>query len=109
MVESNLPASRRASPLRALLVLNAILVALLAAVTFSPAVNAQARSRGSYAMVAGGVNNSQSSAVYVVDAINQELVVITYNGATRTVNGINYRNLAADAADVGSSRPRAGP
>jgi len=109
MAESEVPAFRSAGSLRALLALNAILVALLAVVTLSPAVNAQARSRGSYAMVAGGANNIQGSVVYVVDAVNQELMVITYDGTTRALTGINYRNLAADAADVGSSRPRAGP
>ena len=109
MAESKVPASRRPGSLRALLALNAILLALLAAVTLSPEVNAQARSRGSYAMVAGAANNIQSSAVYIVDAINQELAVVNYDGTTRALTGINYRNLAADAADIGSSRPRAGP
>ncbi len=109
MTESKVPASHRAGSMRALLAVNAVLVLILAAVTLSPAVNAQGRSRGAYAMVAGGTNNIQSSAVYIVDAINQELVVVTYDGTTRALTGINYRNLAADAADVGSSRPRAGP
>ncbi len=109
MTKSNVSASRRAGSMRALLALNGVLLALLAAVTLSPAVNAQGRSRGAYAMVAGGANNTQSSAVYIVDAINQELAVVTYDGTTRALTGLNYRSLAADAADVGSSRPRAGP
>jgi hypothetical protein len=108
MTRSQVPSARRAGSLGALLALNAALVAILAAVAFSPAAIAQARSRGTYAMVAGGANNTQSSLVYIVDAVNQELVVVTYNGTTRTLDGITYRNLAADAADVGS-RPRPGP
>jgi hypothetical protein len=109
MAEAKASASPGAGTLRALLAVNAVLLVLLATVTLGPAVNAQARSRGSYTMVAGGVRNSQSSVVYIVDAVNQELAVVTYNGTTRTLDGINYRNLAADAADVGSGRPRAGP
>jgi hypothetical protein len=108
MTESNSPAPRPPA-MRALVVLNAVLIGLLAAVTLGPAVNAQARSRGSYAMVAGGVNNLQSSAVYIVDAVNQELMVVSYDATTRSLNGVAYRNLASDAADASRSRPHAGP
>ena len=110
MAERTIPATRpRAHTLRALLALNAVLLGVLATVTLGPAVSAQARSRGAYAMVAGGANNTQSSVVYVVDVVNQELVAVSYSGTTRSFNGIAYRNLAADAADALRSRPRAGP
>ena len=83
----------------ALIALNAVLIGLLAAVTFAPSVSAQpARARGVFTMVAGGANNSQSSAVYIVDTVNQEMTVMTYDSADRSVKGIAYRNLAADAA-----------
>ena len=81
---------------------------LLAAVTFAPSVSAQAaRARGVVTMVAGGANNSQSSVVYIVDTINQEMTVMTYDSASRSVKGIAYRNLAADAANQ-LGRVRAG-
>ena len=51
----------RGSNVRALIVINAVLLTLLAGVTFAPAARAQARARGQYTMVAGGVNNSIDS------------------------------------------------
>ncbi len=89
---------RPPSNLRALIALNALLLGLLAMVTFAPTVSAQARARGAYTMVAGGANNSQSAVVYIVDTVNQEMTVMTYDASNRTVKGIAYRNLAADAA-----------
>ena len=101
--------ARRAAPsARALIVLNAILLVLLAAVTFAPAVSAQARSRGEYTMVAGGVNGLESSALYVVDAVNQELIVLGYNASTKRLDGIGYRNLAADSDEWRRGRARPG-
>ena len=89
--------------------INAALLMLLAAVTFAPDATAQVRSRGTYTMVAGGVNNnSQSSAVYVVDVVNQEMMVLTYISASRELKGLAYRDLKADAADLTRSRSRAG-
>jgi hypothetical protein len=98
---------RPPSTLRALIALNALLLGLLATVTFAPAVAAQVRARGAYTMVAGGANNTQSSVVYIVDTVNQEMTVMAYNASDRTVKGIAYRNLAADAASQ-LSRVRAG-
>ncbi len=98
---------RPPSNLRALIALNALLLGLLATVTFAPKVSAQMRARGAYTMVAGGANNSQSDVVYIVDTVNQEMTIMTYDSATRTVKGLAYRNLAADAASQ-LSRVRAG-
>ncbi len=89
---------RPPSNLRALIALNAILLGLLATVTFAPTVSAQVRARGAYMMVAGGANNIQSDVVYIVDIVNQEMTVMTYDASSRTVKGLAYRNLAADAA-----------
>ena len=94
------------SPFRALLVLNALLMLLLAAVTFAPSVGAQVRNRGTYTMVAGGVSNSIDSVVYIVDSVNQEMVIMRYDSTNRSLTGLAYRDLAADAADV--TRGRAG-
>ncbi|MHC4103200.1 MAG: hypothetical protein ACYSW1_20230 [Planctomycetota bacterium] len=100
---------RRAVPnTRALLALNAALLLLLAVVTFAPAVSAQVRTRGEYTMVAGGVNGLQSSALYVVDTVNQELIVLGYDASTKRLDGIGYRNLAADSAEWMRGRTRPG-
>ena len=98
---------KRAIP-KGLIALNAALVALLAVVTFAPAVKAQTKARGQYTMVAGGVNNSQSSVVYIADTVNQELMVVTYDPIGKRLDGIAYRNLAADAADFLRTRSRPG-
>jgi hypothetical protein len=96
------------SSLRGLIAVNAVLLALLAAVTLSAHAGAQHRSRGAYTMAAGGVSNSISSAVYIVDVVNQELIAVTYDSTNRTLQGLAYRNLAADAADMTRTRTRAG-
>jgi hypothetical protein len=94
----------RAPDLRALVLLNAALLIVLGAVTFSSSAGAQARGRGDYTMVGGGVNGAEASAVYVADASNQELIALTFNVNTRRLEGIGYRNLALDAARV-TQRP----
>jgi hypothetical protein len=90
--------------LRPLLAINAALLIVLAAITFGSSAGAQSRGRGDYTMVAGGVNGSESSAVYVVDERNQELIAITFDMNARNLQGIAYRNLAADAAVVARRR-----
>jgi len=80
--------------------LNAVLLLVLAAVTFGPMAGAQARARGEYLMVGGRVPGSNSSAIYVVDTTNQEMLVVNYNQNSKQLGGIGYRNLAADAANV---------
>ncbi len=98
---------RRATGTWGLLVLNAVLLGLLAAVTFAPDADAQSRGRGDYTMVAGGVNGSLGSAVYIVDVVNQDLIAVTYDPSTRRLEGLGYRNLAADALEWLRGRSRA--
>ena len=90
---------------RGLLALNAALLVLLAIVTLSPSVEAQIRGRGTYTMVAGRANGTESSAVYIVDAANQELMIIAYNGNTKLLDGIGYRNLVIDSGELLRGRP----
>ena len=107
--DNDKPSARRSAPsARALIVLNAILLLLLAAVTFAPAVSAQARSRGEYTMVAGGVKGPQSWALYIADTVNQELIVLGYNPSTKRLEGIGYRNLATDSDEWRRGRARPG-
>ena len=92
---------RRAGPnLRSLLAINAALLGLLALVSFAPAVGAQGRGRGDYTMVGGGANGTNSAIVYIIDAANQEMIAATFNVNTRVLDGVGYRNLAQDAAQV---------
>jgi hypothetical protein len=90
---------------RALLAVNAALLVLLAAVTFAPNADAQARVRGRYTMVAGGVAGSVGEAVYIVDTINQELIAINYEYSTKRLKGIGFRNIAADVGDMSRRGP----
>ncbi|MHC4992042.1 MAG: hypothetical protein ACYTGC_13800 [Planctomycetota bacterium] len=103
--DSHSPPGARRSNIRALIAINAALLLLLAAVTFGPAASGQARQRGEYTMVGGGVSGSESSAVYIVDTRNQELIAIAFDINSRTLQGVAYRNLANDAAQI---RRRAG-
>lgn len=94
------------SRIRGLIVLNGLLLAALAAVTFGSSVHAQNRNRGEYTMVSGGANGALGAATYVVDVQNQEMIAITLNPQTKLVEGIGYRNLNADAASVMKSHTR---
>ncbi len=104
---SSSPPRRPSSNVTALIALNAVLLGVLATVTFAPPASAQVRARGAYTMVAGGANNVQSSVVYIIDTVNQEMAAMTYDSASRSVKGLGYRNLAADASNL-LGRVRAG-
>jgi hypothetical protein len=93
-------ASRSRSGRRGLLMVNGLLLALLAAVTFNPSADAQARVRGSYVMAAGGVNGAVASAVFIVDTVNEEMIALTYEPSQSELIGIGYRSLTADAASL---------
>jgi hypothetical protein len=88
-----------AGSLKALLLLNAALLVLLGAVTFGSTALAQNRGRGEYTMVAGGVNGANSSAAYIVDVANQEMIALTYDHNTKLLQGVGYRNLNEDAVN----------
>lgn len=100
---------RPSSSLRGLLALNVALLMVLAAVTFGAAVSGQARGRGEYTMVAGGVSGTDAAAIYIVDVANQEMITMVYNSNTKVLEGIGYRNLQADAAAVQRGRNRPSP
>ncbi len=92
---------KRAGPsLRSLLVINVALLCILAVVTLAPTVMAQNRVRGDYTLVGGGANGANSSVVYVIDTVNQEMIAATYDNSNHNLVGIGYRNLAGDARSV---------
>lgn len=82
---------------KGLLLLNAVLLLVLVAVTFSPGADAQAHLRGEYLMAAGNAKGANAGIVYIVDKVNQEMVAVTYDHNVRDLAGVGYRNLAADA------------
>ena len=89
--------AQKSSNIRGLLVLNVLLLALLAAVTIGGSAEAQNRTRGQYTMVGGGVNGASSSAVHIVDVINQELMSVTFDPNDKQLVGLGYRNIRRDA------------
>ncbi len=88
---------------RGLIALNVVLLVLLAGVTLSSTgVVGQSqpagRSRGDYTAVGGAIQGGNANAIYVLDAVNQELIALRWNESTKSLEGIDYRNLARDAA-----------
>lgn len=86
---------------RRLVALNAVLLALLGAVTLAPDAGAQAqnqptRARGEYTMVGGQISGGNSNAVYVVDAANREMITLRWDSSRRQLLGVGYRDLATD-------------
>ena len=80
-----------------LLVVGAIL--LLGVVVLQPqaeAQNANSRKRGEYTLVSGDQNVGNSNAIFIVDAANQELVVLDWDNQTGLV-GLGYRDLNQDS------------
>lgn len=90
--------------LAAVIALNAILLGGIALVGLGPESDAQATRRSTYTMVSGTVNGQVNSVLYVVDEGSLELVAISWDDQTKTFTGLGYRNLAADAADLGRNR-----
>lgn len=90
--------------IRGLLLLNAALLAVLAAVTFAPSADAQQRARGDFTMVGGEVPGVDGAAVYIVDTVNQEMMVVAFSQSNKRLQGVGYRNLAQDAASLGGGR-----
>jgi len=82
--------------------LNALLVLCLVAVTFAPAVTAQQplRDPGDYTMIAGDVQGQTYSVIYIVDAMNQELVAVSWDGSRQHMRPVGYRDLAGDTKVV---------
>jgi hypothetical protein len=95
--------SRRRS-VTGLIILNAALLLALGAVTLAPRASAQARVRASYTMAAGAVNGQTAQVLYIVDESAQELVAVTWDDNRRQLVGMGFRNLAADAGEVGRTR-----
>lgn len=97
---------RRPSPRRGLIALNAVLLAALAGVTVAPRATAQnqgsARARGEYTLVGGEISGANANAIYLLDAVNREIITLMWDNSRKRLYGIGYRDLASDL----SAEPR---
>lgn len=87
-----------------LVLLNAVLLAALAAVTFMPQAGAQARVRSTYSMVGGTVNGIVQGVVYIVDETTNESVALSWWDNQKKMVGLGYRNINADVAQFTRTR-----
>lgn len=73
-------------------------VAVAALAVPASGVQPAARARGHYTMVAGEVQGGgDASAIYIIDSTNEEMVAVRWNQSRSELDGIDYRNLHADA------------
>ncbi|MFG0256336.1 MAG: hypothetical protein ACF8GE_00360 [Phycisphaerales bacterium JB043] len=87
----------RRAPINPLIVLNALLLAVLALVSFASHTDAQsARQRGEYTMISGRVQGVVSDVVYIVDSRNQHIAAFQWNQAQRLFSPIGYSSIAND-------------
>ena len=88
----------RRSPIAALIGLNGALLLVLCVVVWTPEAGGQGganRARGSYTMVGGRIVGSAESAVYIVDAANQELIATRWDRTRKALRGLGYQALSA--------------
>jgi hypothetical protein len=83
--------------------LNLVLLGVRGAVSFSPWADAQSsnghsRVRGDYSIVGGANIGGVSSVIYVVDTPNGELIALSWNDSSKSLEGIGYRDLRIDAS-----------
>ena len=90
--------------LKGLLLLNGLLIALLAAVTFAPSAEAQQRFRGKYAMVSGRAQGSTPYLLYILDQNSRQLVAVRCNVQQDLLEGMGYRDLVKDAVTIRQNR-----
>ncbi|MCA9277621.1 MAG: hypothetical protein H6815_02395 [Phycisphaeraceae bacterium] len=83
-----------------LIVLNCGLAVAVAGVATTSSVigqAGQARGRGNYTAISANMQGGNSSAIFILDAANQEMVAVRWNDSRRSLEGIGYRNLTEDA------------
>jgi len=65
-----------------------------------------ARPAGQYLMVNAKTQGNSANAVYIVDSVNREMVVVRWNNNQSKFEGLGYRNLAIDATPAGTGGGR---
>lgn len=92
-------ASTRLTP-RRLAALNAALLCGLVLLCLAPnpgnAAPQPERARGSYTMVSGRIQGSNTHGLYLLDGANQELVALRWDIGRNGLVPIGYRSLTAD-------------
>ncbi|MBX3386729.1 MAG: hypothetical protein KF768_09175 [Phycisphaeraceae bacterium] len=92
-----------ANPPRKLLWLNGGLLVALAAATIvghavaQPGDTANLRNRGDYTMISGRFQGGTTSAVYILDAANQQVMALTWDRNGRRFDLLGLRSLSDDA------------
>jgi hypothetical protein len=94
-----------------LVAINVSLLALLVVLTLIPLGGAGVgsgeqpdRARGDYTMVSGRIQGSNTHALYLVDAANQELVALRWDIGRNGLIPIGFRSLSADSKAGRGSR-----
>src|SRR5262245_46412068 len=91
----------RLSRTQGLVLLNAVMLAALAAVTVGPRGSARNdRRRAAYTVTAGSVKGTDAATVWIVDETNQDMIAIVWNAQQNQLEGLGYRDLAADGATL---------
>ena len=86
--------------LKGLVLLNGLMLAILAAMTFAPTAEAQQRFRGKYAMVSGRAQGSVPYLLYIVDQNSRQMVAVRYNVQQNLLEGMGYADLVKDGVSV---------
>ncbi len=89
-----------------LIVINVVLIAVLALLSFTPqTAEAQlggGRRAGDYLMVAGTLPGRDSNAVYIIDLNNAAMMAVNYDNTQRTLTPLgSARDLTADFTPAG--------
>lgn len=62
---------------------------------------AGSRPRGQYTMLSGRTQTGSNHAIFVIDAVNQEMVALRWDPSRKVMTGIGYRSLGNDAQGGG--------
>ena len=103
MSDHPIPPTARAGVPTRLVAANAALLGILAVLTIAgmqtsaDAQPAGQRSRGDYTILSGRYQGGTSSAVFVVDAANQEVLALTWNRTKNELEPVGMRSMLADS------------
>lgn len=97
------PDRRGGHRIGALIALNVLMLVALGVVSLAPSAAGQAnqRPRGAYAMVSAQSQGFTEDVIFIVDAMNQELVALRYDRSNQGLRFIGFRDLRLDARQSG--------